>query len=263
MAKKQAPGAATPAATPASATAAPSGAVRKRGRPRRSGRGARPEQLPVRAVRRAFDLLGLLGQHREAPTLSEMARGAALPVSTVARLLATLEQTGFVRRATGGGYAPGGRLLQMGLAAVRSLSIYDVSEQYLRRLSDTTGETANLATRADAGHAIYLRHHVSSRAVQHVSWLGRTLPLDKTAIGHALLGRVNSQGFVARRNTLERDVTAIAAPVYGPGGEIVAAFSITGPTFRISDADIERFGGLVVREARLASSALGAPHAGQ
>jgi len=261
MAKKQASGTTAPAA--ATAAAAPAGAVRKRGRPRRTTRGARPEQLPVRAVRRAFDLLGLLGQNREPPTLSALARGAALPVSTVARLLATLEQTGFVRRAASGGYAPGGRLLQMGLAAVRSLSIFDLSEQHLRRLSDMTGETANLATRADADHAIYLRHHVSSRAVQHVSWLGRTLPLDKTAIGHALLGRVNSHGFAARRNTLERDVTAIAAPVHGPGGEIVAAFSITGPTFRISDADVERFGGLVVREARLASAALGAPRAGE
>jgi len=259
MAKKQA--ARTTTASAAASAAAP-GVARKRGRPRRSTRGARPEQLPVRAVRRAFDLLALLGQGRNPPTLSELARGAVLPVSTVARLLATLEHTGFVRRAAGGGYAPGGRLLQMGLAAVRSLSIYDVSEQHLRRLSDTTGETANLAARADADHAIYLRHHVSSHAVHHVSWLGRTLPLDKTAIGQALLGRVNSQGFVTRRNTLERDVTAIAAPVYGPGGEIVAAFSITGPTFRISDADLDRYGGLVAREARLASTQLGAPRAG-
>ncbi|MCZ7566414.1 MAG: hypothetical protein M5U08_23580 [Burkholderiales bacterium] len=172
-----------------------------------------------------------------------------------------MEQSGFVQRATTGGYVPGGRLLHIGLNAVRSFTIYDLSEQHLRRLSDATGETANLAARADAEHAIYLRHHVSPHAVQHVSWLGHTLPLDKTAIGHALLGRVNSHGFVARRNTLERDVTAIAAPVYGPDGEIVAAFSITGPTFRIGDPDVERFGALVVREARLASSALGAPRA--
>jgi len=260
MAKKQAAAPVSGSVTSASNRKAANNPPRKRGRPRRAG-GERAEQLPVRAVRRAFDLLGLLGRDREAPTLSDLARGAALPVSTVARLLATLEQTGFVQRASTGGYVPGGRLLQIGLTAVRSLTIYDLSEPHLRRLSDTTGETANLATRADAEHAIYLRHHVSPHAVQHVSWLGRTLPLDRTAIGQALLGRVNSQGFVASRNTLERDVTAIAAPVYGPDGGIVAAFSITGPTFRIGDADVERFGALVVREARLASGALGAPRA--
>ena len=216
----------------------------------------------MRAVQRAFDLLALLGQSREAATLSELARAAALPVSTVARLLATLEQSGFVRRVAAGGYAAGGRLLQIGLAAVQGLSIYELSEAHLRRLSERSGETANLAVRADVGHAIYLRQTVSPHSIHHASWLGRLLPLDRTAVGQALAGRVNSKGFIARRDTLERGVTAIAAPVHGPGGDVTAALSITGPSYRISDADIDRFGALVVEEAALASAALGAPGPG-
>ncbi len=240
------------------------GAAAGRGRPRRAPRAAlRSDQLPVRSVQRAFDLLALLGQQRESATLSELARATTLPVSTVARLLATLEHSGLVRRAATGGYAAGGRLLQIGLAAVRGLSIYDLSEAHLRRLSEESGETANLAVRADVGHAIYLRQHVSSHSIHHASWLGRTLPLDKTAVGHALTGHLNSKGFVARRDTLERGVTAIAAPVHGPGGDIAAALSITGPSYRISDAAIDRYGALVVREARLASIALGAPEPGE
>jgi IclR family acetate operon transcriptional repressor len=254
MVKKQAPHQAPPISR--SVAAAP------RGRPRRAPRAAlRGEPLPVRAVQRAFDLLARLGQQREAATLSDLARSAALPVSTVARLLATLEHTGFVRRAAGG-YAAGGKLLQIGLAAVRGLSIYELSEPHLRRLSEKSGETANLAVRADAAHAIYLRQHVSAHSIHHASWLGRALPLDKTAVGQALAGRVNHRGYVARRDTLERGVTAIAAPVRGPGGEIAAALSITGPSYRISDADINRYGALVAQEAHLASSALGAPEPG-
>jgi len=270
MAKKQAAQLATPnkLATPivgSRAAGAASGAAtaRRRGRPRRPPRAAlRGEPLPVRAVQRAFDLLALLGQQREAATLSELARSAALPVSTVARLLATLEQSSFVRRVATGGYAPGGRLLQIGLAAVRRSSIYDLSEPHLRRLSEQSGETANLAVRADAGHAIYLRQHVSSHSIHHASWLGRMLPVDKTAVGQALAGRVNSKGFVARSDTLERGVTAIAAPVRGPAGDIVAALSITGPSYRIDDADIDRYGALVVEEAQRASASLGAPGTG-
>jgi DNA-binding IclR family transcriptional regulator len=256
MAKKQ-------ASHPAAATIG-SGGVTRRGRPRRTPARAalRGEPLPVRAVQRAFDLLALLGTQRDAATLTELARAATLPVSTVARLLATLEHSGFVRRAATGGYAAGGRLLQIGLAAVRGLSIYDLSEAHLRRLSEQSGETANLAVRADAGQAIYLRQHVSAHSIHHAAWLGRTLPLEKTAVGQALTGRVNGKGFVARRDTLERGVTAIAAPVLGPGGEIAAALSITGPSYRISDADIDRYGALVVREAELASAALGAPGPG-
>ena len=75
----------------------------------------------------------------------------------------------------------------------------------------------------------------------------------------ALLGEIERTGYIARRNTIDPDVTAIAAPVYGPVGEIVAAFSITGPTYRISNEDLIRFGALVVEETRIASSELGAP----
>lgn len=255
MAKKQAAHSIAPVVGAGTAPA--------RGRPRRAPRVAlRNDPLPVRAVQRAFDLLAALGQSREAATLSELARAAALPVSTVARLLATLEHSGLVRRASAGGYAAGGRLLQIGLAAVRGMSIYDLAEAHLRRLSEATGETANLAVRADADHALYLRQHVSAHSIHHASWLGRTLPIDKTAVGQALAGRVNSKGFVARRDTLERGVTAIAAPVRGPSGEITAALSITGPSFRISDAALDRYGALVVQEAQLAAAALGGPESG-
>lgn len=233
-------------------------------RPRAAPRGApATEKLPVRAVRRAFDLLALLGSEQSAATLSELARESALPVSTVARLLATLESAGFVRRDAAGRYAPGARLMQVGLASLRSFSLYELAEPHLRRLSEASGETANLAVRADAGNAMYLRQVVSPRSIHHASWLGRLLPLDRTAVGAALSTAVPAEGYVARRDTLERDVTAIAAPVRGPDGSVVAALSITGPSFRIPQREIARFGGLVAREARLASEALGAPPAGQ
>lgn len=218
-----------------------------------------PDRSPVRAVQRAFDLLALLSGELPAATLSEFARDSGLPVSTVARLLASLEHAGFARRDADGRYGPGTRLLQVGLAALHRTSLYDLAEPHLRRLSEASGETANLALRADEANAIYLRQVVSPRSIHHASWLGRMLDLRKTAVGAALLGQVEANGYLARRDTLEPGVTAIAAPVYGPGGRIVAALSITGPSFRITERDVARFGALVAKEARLASAALGAP----
>jgi DNA-binding IclR family transcriptional regulator len=214
-------------------------------------------RAPVRAVQRAFDLLALLGAERGATTLSELARQSALPVSTAARLLAALEHSGLVRRESAGSYAPGIRLMQIALASLRGSSLYDLSEPHLRGLSEASGETANLAVRADPAHAIYLRQVVSPHSIHHASWLGRMLPLRRTAVGAALSGQVDTRGYVARRNTLEPDVTAIAAPVFGPDRSIVAAFSITGPSFRISESDVERYGALVVSHARGASEELG------
>lgn len=230
-------------------------------RTRKFARAAAPGKSPVRAVQRAFDLLGLLAAAGPQATLSELARDSALPVSTVARLLSALEHGGFVRRDAESRYGPGPRLLQVGLAALRSLSVYDLAETHLRRLSEQSGETANLAVRADEANAVYLRQVISPRSIHHAAWLGRMLSLKKAAVGAALLGEASASGYVARRDTLEQGVTAIAAPVYGAAGKIVAALSITGPTFRITDRDAARYGALVVRECALASAALGAPRA--
>ncbi|MBM3384523.1 MAG: IclR family transcriptional regulator [Betaproteobacteria bacterium] len=229
--------------------------AKRQGAPRKPARAAEPG--PVRAVQRAFDLLAHLGDGQPAPTLSALARSSGLAVSTVARLLAALEHAGFVHR-VGAGYEPGRRLVQMGLSALRRLDVFELAEPHLRRLSAASGETANLATRADAEHAIYLRQVVSPKSIHHASWLGRMLPVARTAVGQALAGNVNATGYIARKNTLEPDVTAIAAPIWGAAGEIAAALSITGPSYRISEADIRRYGTLVAEEARLASEVLGA-----
>lgn len=215
------------------------------------------ERSPVRAVQRAFDLLGRLGGDRSGATLSELARETGLPVSTVSRLLATLEQMGFAQRNADGRFGAGMKLIQIGLSALRGLSLYDLAEPHLRRLAEATGETANLAARADDTHAIYLRQVLSARAVRHSSWVGRMLPLDRTAVGAVLRDELGASGFAVRRNTFEPDVVALAAPVRGPDGTIVAALSITAPAYRIADADLARLGALVLEEARRVSAELG------
>jgi len=217
------------------------------------------DQLPVRAIQRAFDLLAVLDGPPQTRTLSVLARKVDLPISTAARILATLEQTGFVRRESGGHYTPGIRLLQVGLTALKATNIYELSEPHLRHLSEASGETANLAVRADAANAIYLRQVVSDNPVHHKTWLGLLLPMDKTASGQALAGNAGPQGYVVRRDTLEVGVTAVAAPVYDTTGEIVAAFSITAPSFRVGERDLKRFGVMISAQARAASAELGAP----
>lgn len=215
------------------------------------------ERSPVRAVQRAFDLLARLGGERTGATLSELARETGLPISTVARLLSTLEQIGFAQRQGDGRFGAGMKLVQIGLSALRGLNIYDLAEPHLRRLAEASGETANLAVRADEAHAIYLRQVLSQRAVRHSSWVGRMLPLDRTAVGAVLRNELGDTGYAVRRSTFEPDVIAIAAPVRGPDGGVVAALSITAPSYRVADAELDRLGALVLEEAKRAAAELG------
>jgi DNA-binding IclR family transcriptional regulator len=207
-------------------------------------------------VRRALDVLDCLSDGRAKVTLSEAARLTGLPISTVSRLLTTLEHAGFLRRSASG-YACGTRLMQIGLNALQNLSTYEVAEAHLAGLTAVTEESSYLGIPADNGNVIYVRQSLSPKSIRHSAWLGRTVPVQGTAIGAAISGNVGKFGFAATRQTLEPDVTAISAPVLGSNGLIVAAVSVTGPSYRISDDDVHRFGLAVVAAATAISREIG------
>lgn len=220
---------------------------------RPSERGERPS---VRSVERALDLLNCFSDGRTTITLTEAARLTGLPISTVSRLLTTLESASFLRR-TGSAYACGTRMVQIGLKALHNLSAFEVAEAHLARLTQITGETSYLGVPGENGVVVYVRQSQSPKSIRHSAWLGRTVPVKGTAIGAAIIGKVGAFGFAATRQTLEPDVTAIAAPIRGPDGSIVAAINLTGPTYRIEDDDIHRFGLAVVAAANAISREIG------
>lgn len=216
------------------------------------------DRSSVRAVQRALRLLECFSEGQPNLALSEYARRANLPVSTAYRLLLTLENSGFVRRSAAGAYSCGTRLLQIGLTALQNVSAYDVAEPHLHQLSALTGESAYLGIPAEESQIIYVRQSMSTKAVRHSAWLGRGVPFKGTAIGAAMSGKVGERGFAVSRRTIEPDVTAIAAPIHGRDGSIAAAINVVGPSYRITDADIDRFGRAVVDAARAISHEIGA-----
>lgn len=228
---------------------------------RAAGRGDN-EPGGVRSIQRAFKLLECLDAEHPHATLTDLAKASGLATTTVKRQLDTLESEDILRRLPDGRYTHGSRLIRIAVAALHSVQLHDLVEPHLKALSESTGETANFAILDDDGDALYLRQTVSAHAIRHVSWLGRSIPSRGTAIGEALHGRVEPSGVVSTRKTLEPDVTAVAAPVYAAAGAIAGAISVTGPTFRIDDAALDRFRGLVATQAREISGQLGGqwPH---
>lgn len=214
------------------------------------------EKGQVRAAARAFDVLACFTVAKPQATLSEIASLTGLAISTTSRMLATLEASHLVRRSLDGQYGVGSRLIQLGLTALAT-SLYEVAGPHLASLAEKSGETANIGVLNEQGEVMYLRQADSRHAVRHVTWVGRTVPIEGTAIGVAFTGKLGPSGFVHSRSTLEPDVTAIAAPVFGAMGQTIAALSITGPTFRIDDQAVERYGHLLVEEATVLSRAVG------
>jgi urocanate hydratase len=212
----------------------------------------------TRTVERALDLLGEVCAEGDI-TLSECARRVALPASTALRLLRTLEAVGFVVRDETGSFSAGPRLIQLGASALGRQSLVRLAEPGMQRIVAATGESTYLAMHSSGDTAIYVAMVEGTRAVRHTSWVGRSVPLAKLALGRALRGEVGECGYVAERDRLEPDVTAVAAPIRRPGG-IAGALSLLGPTYRIDDDAMHAFGRIVGREAYAVGEQLGVAH---
>jgi len=134
--------------------------------------------------------------------------------------------------------------------------VIGVSAPTLEDINRITGENTNLAVRVDQASFSYVRQVMSRHSVRHATWVGRLQPLKGTANGAVLLGNVPRAGYVASRKTIEPDITAIAAPIYAPGRQIIASLSITAPTYRITDRKLARFARLLVDGASSVSRLL-------
>jgi DNA-binding IclR family transcriptional regulator len=245
---------ATPAERAAGHETPPKRAARHETPPNR----AAPHDTPAtRTVQRALALLAAVTE--AGGTLSELARAVELSPSTASRLLATLARHEFVRRDESGRYAAGARLRQLAAATLREDPLYELAGPHLEDLATETGETANLAVPTDHEQVVYLRQVASPKLVQTATWTGRTITRRGTALGAVLDGKLGADGFVARSGAVEPDVTSIAAPIYDPSSQIVAALSVLAPSYRTSQRRVVVWGRAVVRHASALSRSLGAP----
>ncbi|MDQ2847657.1 MAG: helix-turn-helix domain-containing protein [Actinomycetota bacterium] len=221
-----------------------------------STRAVSARAVSTRTVDRALGLLGVVC--RDSPvSLTECARHCGLPASTALRLLRSLISAEFVARGTDGAFHPGVRVLQLGASALGRQSLVDLAQPSLARIVERTGESTYLVVRGSSDTALYLAMAEGTHPVRHTSWVGRAIELADLAVGAALRGDVPPAGYLAERDRLEPDITAIAAPIRRPGG-IAGALNLLGPTYRINDDTAHQYGRIVSQEAAVIGALFGA-----
>jgi IclR family transcriptional regulator, acetate operon repressor len=220
-----------------------------------------PTMSSTRAVDRAVELLAQVCERGEIG-LADCAREVGLPTSTALRLLRSLEVSGLISRNAAGLFSAGPRLLQLGAQALSRQSLVGMAAPALARLVAACGETAYLAIPGPDGSAVYAGMVEGRHSIRHTGWVGRSIPLEGSAVGAVFRDRASLAGWVQASSAVEPDVTAIAAPIRrpSPGGTVVtAALSVVGPVYRIDPGAAARIGNLVRSEAELLSIALGVP----
>lgn len=198
----------------------------------------------TRTVDRALDLLAAVTE-QPPMSLTEAARATELPASTALRLLRSLEGAGFVARDEDGGYRPGIRLIRLGARAFSREPLAQLAREPMDHVVAATGESVYLSVPAPPDSAVYLAIVEGTHSVRHTNWVGRTVPLTGTAVGEVLRGEVAADGYTRREHTVEKDVTALSAPVT-VHGTVVGALSTLVPAYRCTDELAQRCGAALV-----------------
>jgi DNA-binding IclR family transcriptional regulator len=246
----------------------------------------------LRSVHNASALLSLFSSDRAEWTLTELTRELGLGMSTVFRLLATLQADDFVRRnADTGRYTVGLKLWEIGWASLAHTGLRETASQFLARLVDLTGETAYCSV-LDGRHVVHIDVRVPSAPVRLHAYVGDRFAAHAVASGKTILayspeasveeyiagglprytertvtdpdqlraelGRIRRRGYGENHGEWEDSVRGAAAPIRDREGHVTAAIAVAGPAFRLR-ADLTVLGETVRAVAAEMSRALGAP----
>ncbi|MGH8869409.1 MAG: IclR family transcriptional regulator [Actinomycetes bacterium] len=200
---------------------------------------------------RGLRLLALVGEDAAGFTVTELATALGVSRTVVYRLLATLEEHGFVRRSADGRVRLGLALLQVA-RRVQPL-LRDAAMPVLRRLAEDLGATAHL-TVVDAGEALAVAVVEPTWTDFHVAYrVGSRHALDRGAAGRAILAaRTEVDGYVSTSGELQPGAHGVAAALTG----LTAVEGSVG-VVALGDLDVARAGPRVVRAAAEVASALG------
>jgi len=225
-----------------------------------------PREGGVRSVERAIAILDVLAQGG-GQSGADVARELHVHRSTALRLLGTLERHGLVERdQRTAKYRLGHRLPQLASVVTGEFDLRYLARPVCESLAGALGETVTLDVLA--GDVIVpIEQATASSSMVGVNWLGRRTPVHCTASGKVILAfaplsvrqrllahplerstvhtvtdraeldkqleAARDSGVARTFEELELGLDAIAAPVFGADGEVVAALDVSGPSYRL------------------------------
>jgi DNA-binding IclR family transcriptional regulator len=197
----------------------------------------------VAAVDRALSILDALTDDKV--SLAELSKRTDLYKSTVLRLLKSLEKFGYVVRSADGSYRLGAKVLLLGSLYQRHFRTADIVPPVLEKVAAELHEGASFYVCED-DKRVCLHRVETTRAVRDSVHVGDWLPLTVGAAGHVLrafngarserFDEIRRKMYAASYGERDSETAAVAAPVLGPGNQLVGALSVSGPRYRIEAA---------------------------
>ncbi|HEX3931707.1 MAG TPA: IclR family transcriptional regulator [Nocardioides sp.] len=243
----------------------------------------------VQSVDRALRLLEVVAATApRGETVTTLAARCEINRATAWRLLGTLEARGLVER------DPNTNRYRIGLAMIRMSASagYDGlvrrTRHVLERVSEQTGETADLAV--VGRHGVTYVGEVAPPSVMAINWVAREVPLHATSTGKAFLAwlppdearglldlplprytdttvtdpdvlmaeldGIREQGYAECAGELEPALYGVSAPILTVDARPLGVFSIWGPVSRVPVTRFAELGPIAVEAAAEVRTAL-------
>lgn len=208
----------------------------------------------------------------------DLARHLQIDKGAASRILKTLVLGGFAVQDVGRRFRAGPLLQARPAATAAGPSIRERARPLLVRIFEATGETAQLAIRADDQvlyldridtlHPLRVDRPVGTLAPLHCTALGMALlafgaapppqalagftrrtPVSREALAEAL-SRVNRRGYATEDEEFAPGIRCVAAPVRDAEGVVIAAVGLAAPTTRLGREQLDELGAYVAGVAR-------------
>lgn len=244
--------------------------------------------VAVQSVDRALLVMELLARQGQAG-VTELAAELGVHKSTVSRLIAALEARGFVEQVSERGpYRLGHSIARLARASSGEPDLARVGQDVCDGLAADVAETVNVAI-LDGDRIVNVAEAIGPAEITLRTWVGQSCPAhatssgkvllafaeasgarlsdplpsftDRTVVGlaaleHELAG-VRQRGWASVSEELEVGLNAVAAPIRDANAEVVAALSVSGPSYRLSKEQFEEFAKVAIAAADVISRRLG------
>ena len=244
----------------------------------------------VQSVDRALLVLEILAKLGQAG-VTEIAAELGVHKSTVSRLIAVLESRGYVEQVSDRGkYRLGFSIARLARASSGHLDLVKLSQDVCDSLAAEVGETTNLAV-LDADRIINIAEAIGPAEITLRTWVGQSCPAHATSSGKVLLAGLDAadvrtrlasvlesftantvvkiadlqrelatareRGWASVAEELEVGLNAVAAPVHDANAQVIAALSVSGPSYRMGPAQFEEAAKQTIAAADAISRRLG------
>ncbi|HKN99390.1 MAG TPA: IclR family transcriptional regulator C-terminal domain-containing protein, partial [Pseudonocardiaceae bacterium] len=213
----------------------------------------------IEALARGLEVITAFRPGTSSMSLAEVATATGLARPTARRILLTLQTLGYVR-STGREFVLTPRVLDLGVAYVRSMGLWDVARPHLERLVAATNESCSIA-QLDGSDIVYVARVAVPKIVALAVQIGTRFPALQTSLGKvqlaalpadevdrvlaepsrsglvprwqpdraerdAVLREVRARGWALTDEQLAPGIRSVAAPLRDGSGRVIAGVNV-------------------------------------